>query len=81
MYVRLSDNPVCSDYATNKADATLMKLSKVHLPVMQEEMLRYLHNHQNKDGGFGLHIEGHSTMFGTVLRCACLPDCHNLLLK
>lgn len=22
---------------------------------------------QNKDGGWGLHIEGHSTMFGSVL--------------
>lgn len=31
------------------------------------EMLRYLRNHQNEDGGFGLHIEGHSTMFGTGL--------------
>ena len=31
------------------------------------EMLRYLRNHQNEDGGYGLHIEGHSTMFGTVL--------------
>jgi cycloartenol synthase len=31
------------------------------------EMRRYLRNHQNEDGGFGLHIEGHSTMFGTVL--------------
>ena len=34
----------------------------------QKEMLRYLRNHQNQDGGFGLHIEGHSTMFGTALR-------------
>ena len=34
----------------------------------KHEMIRYLHNHQNKDGGFGLHIEGPSTMFGTVLR-------------
>ena len=32
------------------------------------EMIRYLRNHQNQDGGFGLHIEGPSTMFGTVLR-------------
>lgn len=32
--------------------------------------VRYLRNHQNADGGFGLHIEGHSTMFGTALRCA-----------
>lgn len=34
----------------------------------RKEILRYLRNHQNEDGGFGLHIEGHSTMFGTVLR-------------
>ncbi|KAG0473961.1 hypothetical protein HPP92_015818 [Vanilla planifolia] len=33
----------------------------------QKEMRRYLYNHQNKDGGWGLHIEGHSTMFGSVL--------------
>ncbi|KAH7671929.1 Cycloartenol synthase protein [Dioscorea alata] len=33
----------------------------------QQEMCRYLYNHQNKDGGWGLHIEGHSTMFGSVL--------------
>ena len=33
-----------------------------------EEALRYLTLHQNpRDGGFGLHIEGHSTMFCTVL--------------
>lgn len=31
------------------------------------EMVRYLRNHQNGDGGVGLHIEGHSTMFGTSL--------------
>lgn len=36
------------------------------------EMLRYLKNHQNADGGYGLHIEGHSTMFGTSLRCRSL---------
>ena len=33
----------------------------------QKEMRRYLCNHQNKDGGYGLHIEGQSTMFGTAL--------------
>ena len=37
-------------------------------PEHRMEMLRYLRNHQNQDGGFGLHIEGHSTMFGTALR-------------
>nr|UMM64879.1 2,3-oxidosqualene cyclase [Avena strigosa] len=33
----------------------------------QKEIRRYLYNHQNKDGGWGLHIEGPSTMFGSVL--------------
>ncbi len=34
----------------------------------QREMIRYLRNHQNRDGGWGLHIEGQSTMFGTALK-------------
>ncbi|KDO62053.1 hypothetical protein CISIN_1g043885mg [Citrus sinensis] len=33
----------------------------------RREMLRYLYNHQNEDGGWGLHIEGESTMLNTVL--------------
>ncbi|XP_066163077.1 cycloartenol synthase-like isoform X1 [Oryza sativa Japonica Group] len=33
----------------------------------QKEIRRYLYNHQNEDGGWGLHIEGTSTMFCTVL--------------
>ncbi|WCJ34666.1 Cycloartenol synthase [Euphorbia peplus] len=33
----------------------------------KKEMRRYLYNHQNRDGGWGLHIEGPSTMFGSVL--------------
>ncbi|XP_024028379.1 cycloartenol synthase 2 [Morus notabilis] len=33
----------------------------------KKEIRRYLYNHQNKDGGWGLHIEGPSTMFGSVL--------------
>nr|XP_051192225.1 cycloartenol synthase-like isoform X2 [Lolium perenne] len=33
----------------------------------QKEIRRYLYNHQNKDGGWGLHIESPSTMFGSVL--------------
>ena len=38
-----------------------------------EEALRYLTLHQNpEDGGFGLHIEGHSTMFCTVLNYVSL---------
>ncbi|KAK9866458.1 hypothetical protein WJX84_004983 [Apatococcus fuscideae] len=38
----------------------------------QQEMIRYLENHQNKDGGWGLHIEGPSTMFGTALNYVSL---------
>ncbi|KAI0566831.1 cycloartenol synthase [Gracilaria domingensis] len=33
----------------------------------KREMIRYLRNHQNEDGGFGLHIEHKSIMFGTGL--------------
>nr|QEV81988.1 oxidosqualene cyclase [Scutellaria barbata] len=36
-------------------------------PQHQEEIIRYIHNHQNEDGGWGIHIEGHSTIFGSVL--------------
>ncbi|XP_070673805.1 cycloartenol synthase-like isoform X2 [Malus domestica] len=35
-------------------------------------MCRYLSNHQNEDGGWGLHIEGPSTMFGTALNYVTL---------
>ncbi len=45
-------------------------LNTVLSPAHTHEMVRYLVNHQNDDGGYGLHIEGHSTMFGTVLRLA-----------
>ncbi|KAK1566469.1 hypothetical protein Q3G72_000322 [Acer saccharum] len=38
----------------------------------KKEMCRYLYNHQNKDGGWGLHIEGPSTMFGSVLNYVTL---------
>ncbi|XP_065874585.1 cycloartenol synthase-like isoform X1 [Euphorbia lathyris] len=36
------------------------------------EMCRYLFNHQNSDGGWGLHIMSPSTMFGTVLNYVTL---------
>jgi cycloartenol synthase len=54
---------VITCYVTGTLDTVLS-------PKHKEEMLTYLLNHQNVDGGFGLHIEGHSTMFGTGLRCA-----------
>ncbi|KAK7244072.1 hypothetical protein RIF29_38890 [Crotalaria pallida] len=42
-------------------------LNTVLSPEHQSEMRRYLFNHQNLDGGWGLHIEGSSTMFCTAL--------------
>ncbi|KAF6147089.1 hypothetical protein GIB67_036808 [Kingdonia uniflora] len=36
-------------------------------PKHKKETLRYMYCHQNEDGGWGFHIEGHSTMFGTIL--------------
>ncbi|KAL6335637.1 hypothetical protein AAG906_030775 [Vitis piasezkii] len=38
----------------------------------RKEILRYLYCHQNEDGGWGLHIEGHSTMFCTTLNYICM---------
>ena len=36
------------------------------------EMIRYIFSKQNSDGGYGLHIEGPSTIFGTVLNYVAL---------
>jgi squalene/oxidosqualene cyclase-like protein len=36
------------------------------------EMIKYLFSHQRKDGGWGLHIESQSTMFGTTLNYVSL---------
>ncbi|KAM1412494.1 hypothetical protein TB1_024248 [Malus domestica] len=47
-------------------------LNAVLLKEHQCEMCRYLYNHQNEDGGWGLHIEGPSTMFGTALNYVTL---------
>ncbi|MED6209027.1 hypothetical protein PIB30_050671 [Stylosanthes scabra] len=38
----------------------------------KKEMRRYLFNHQNKDGGWGLHIDDQSTMQGTTLNYVTL---------
>jgi cycloartenol synthase len=42
-------------------------LDTVFSAAHKEEAIRYFRNHSNEDGGFGLHIEGRSTMFGTAL--------------
>ena len=36
-------------------------------PAQRSEMIRYLRGKQNGDGGWGLHIEGPSCIFGTSL--------------
>ncbi|XP_074268311.1 beta-amyrin synthase-like [Silene latifolia] len=38
----------------------------------RKEILRSIYYHQNEDGGWGLHIEGPSTMFCTALNYICL---------
>ncbi|KAI5659147.1 hypothetical protein M9H77_27940 [Catharanthus roseus] len=42
-------------------------MNTILTPAHQMEIKRYLYNHQNEDGGWGLHIEGHSTIFGSCL--------------
>ncbi len=44
-------------------------------PFSDEEQLlmkQYMRNHQNQDGGWGLHLEDESTMFGSVLQYVAL---------
>ncbi|PHT52266.1 Beta-amyrin synthase [Capsicum baccatum] len=47
-------------------------LNTVFPPEHRKEILRYIYCHQNEDGGWGLHIEGHSTMFCTTLSYICM---------
>lgn len=43
------------------------------LPLIHQKLIaRYIFNQQNKDGGWGLHIEGQSTVFGTVMNYVAL---------
>jgi len=48
-------------------------LAETPFPKAHREMMKlYLFNHQNKDAGWGMHIEGESTMFGTVMQYVSL---------
>ncbi|GAB4833061.1 hypothetical protein Ancab_007120 [Ancistrocladus abbreviatus] len=38
----------------------------------QKEIKRYIYNHQNEDGGWGMHVEGTSTMLGSALNYIAL---------
>ncbi|KAG4306237.1 hypothetical protein PORY_000225 [Pneumocystis oryctolagi] len=65
-----------------------MYITKIPFPdEMRIEIIRYLANHANKeDGGWGIHTEGKSTVFGTalnyvVLRILGLEPDHPITLK
>ncbi|KAJ0716648.1 putative beta-amyrin synthase [Helianthus annuus] len=47
-------------------------LNSVFPAEYRKEILRYMYCHQNEDGGWGFHIEGHSTMFCTTLSYICM---------
>nr|BAB83254.1 multifunctional triterpene synthase [Hellenia speciosa] len=47
-------------------------LNTILTPEHQKEMRRYLYNHQNVDGGWGLYSNGPSNMIGSVLHYVTL---------
>lgn len=48
-------------------------ISTTPFPKPHQEMMKvYLFNHQHTDGGWGMHIEGEPTMFGTVMQYVSL---------
>ncbi|MCD6499655.1 MAG: squalene--hopene cyclase [Deltaproteobacteria bacterium] len=47
--------------------ATTYIVGKLPESEQAQDMIRYFRNHQNGDGGWGLHIEGHSHVFTSVL--------------
>eukprot|EP01128_Nolandella_sp_AFSM9_P003513 TRINITY_DN150_c3_g1_i1.p1 TRINITY_DN150_c3_g1~~TRINITY_DN150_c3_g1_i1.p1 ORF type:complete len:801 (-),score=149.28 TRINITY_DN150_c3_g1_i1:66-2429(-) len=48
-------------------------ISKTELSLPHRiQIIRYLSKHQREDGGWGLHIEGVSTMFGTAMNYVCM---------
>jgi len=54
-------------YIINDGDTSLMFTKE-----RRAEMMRYILNVQNEDGGWGMHTEGHSIMFGTTLNYVAL---------
>ncbi|RCV23074.1 hypothetical protein SETIT_4G270200v2 [Setaria italica] len=49
-----------------------MSVSIVISPEHRREILRYIYNHQNEDGGWGTLVLGRSNMFGSCLNYATL---------
>ncbi|CAI5518301.1 unnamed protein product, partial [Closterium sp. Naga37s-1] len=56
-----------ADSRAPEGDGAILLQPPVLTAEHKREMVGYLYNHQNPDGGWGLHIEGHSTMFGSTL--------------
>ncbi|KAL8481172.1 hypothetical protein ACS0TY_027629 [Phlomoides rotata] len=54
--------------ALHVTEATNIILTSEH----KKEMIRYIYNHQNDDGGWGFYMEGHSTMIGSALNYVAL---------
>ncbi|KAM7530577.1 hypothetical protein LguiB_033987 [Lonicera macranthoides] len=64
--VRIRENEeIIALYISGTIDTVL---TKEHI----KEMIRYMYNHQNDDGGWGFYIEGHSTMIGSALNYVAL---------
>lgn len=43
------------------------------MPLAYQQAIKdYLFARQNKDGGWGLHVEGHSSVFGTAMNYTCI---------
>ena len=76
-HVQAEDGHIASDYG---GPMFLMPglvitcyVTETHLPAQVKlEIIKYILSHQRKDGGWGLHIESKSTMFGTVLNYVTL---------
>ena len=47
--------------------ATTYVVDELPEPEVRDEIVRYLRNHQNDDGGWGLHVESHSYVYTSVL--------------
>lgn len=63
----LTCGPVFAKYIMYRGD-----IDRTWTEPERRELSRYLVNIQNEDGGFGMHTEGESTMFGTVLNYVVL---------
>jgi squalene/oxidosqualene cyclase-like protein len=76
-HVQAKDGHIASDYGgpmfLMPGCVITCHATGTHLPAQTKlEMIKYICSHQQQDGGWGLHIESKSTMFGTVLNYVAL---------